>query len=103
MHFNAIFITEVGGFYLLDILGQAGSACLQPAMAKALCWGLVSKLLQVIFKEIQKVRMEAAGLENIWNGLAWVNELYLYAALDRFSASFMTANTSSIPSSSILW
>ena len=62
--FNAIFITEVSGFYL-HILGKAGGAPSQPAAIKALCWGLVTKLLWVIFKEVHKVRANAAGLENI--------------------------------------
>ncbi len=81
-HFkNAIFITEVGRFYL-DNLGKAGGAPPQPAAVKASCWGLVTKLLRVNFKEIHKVRGDAAGLKNIRNNPARVNGSYLYAALE---------------------
>ena len=71
----------VSGFYL-DILGKAGGAPPQPVAVKALCWGLVTKLLRVIFKEVHKVRADAAGLKNIRDDPARVNASYLYAALE---------------------
>jgi hypothetical protein len=40
------------------------------------------KLLRVLFKEIHKVRVEAAGLENIRDDVARVNGSFLYAALE---------------------
>ena len=89
MHFNSIFITKVCGFYL-DILGKAGSAPPQPAAVKALCWGLVTKLLQVIFKEIHKVQLVGAGLENICDDPAPVNGSYLYAALKSSGCSTLS-------------
>jgi hypothetical protein len=80
VHFSAIFITEIDGFYR-DILGKSGAPP-QPVAVKASCWGLVTKLLRVLFKEIHKVRVEAAGLENIRDDPARVNGSYLYAALE---------------------
>ena len=80
MHFSAIFITEVDGFYR-DILGKSGAPP-QSAASKASCWSLVTKLLRVLFKEIHKVRVEAAGLENIRNDAARVDGFFLYAALE---------------------
>ena len=80
MHFSAIFITEVDGFYR-DILGKSGAPP-QSATSKASCWSLVTKLLRVLFKEIHKVRVEAAGLENIRDDVARVNGSFLYAALE---------------------
>ncbi len=80
MHFSAIFITKIDGFYR-DILGKSGAPP-QPVAIKASCWGLVTKLLCVLFKEIHKVRVEAAGLKTIWDDPAWVNGSYLYAALE---------------------
>ena len=80
MHFSAIFITEVDGFYH-DILGKSGAPPLSAA-SKAPCWSLVTKLLRVLFKEIHKVRVEAAGLENICDDAARVNGSFLYAALE---------------------
>ena len=50
MHFSAIFVTEVDGFYR-DILGKSGAPP-QSAASKASCWSLVTKLLRVLFKEI---------------------------------------------------
>ena len=81
MHFNAIFITKVSGF-CLDILRRAEGAPPQPAAVKALCWGLVTTLLQVIFKEVHKVLADAAGLKNIQDDPARVNGLYLYTTLE---------------------
>jgi len=43
MHFSAIFITEVDGFYR-DILGKSGAPP-HSAASKASCWGLVTKIL----------------------------------------------------------
>jgi len=83
MHFSAIFIPEVDGFYG-DILGKSGAPP-QSAASKASCWSLVTKLLRVLFKEIHKVRVEAAGLENICNNTARVNGSFLYAALEELS------------------
>ena len=80
MHFSAIFITKVDSFYR-DILGKSGAAP-QSAASKASCWSLVTKLLRVLFKEIHKVRVEAAGLENIRNDAARVDGFFLYAALE---------------------
>ncbi len=80
MHFSAIFITEVDGFYR-DILGKSGAPP-QSAASKASCWSLVTKLLRVLFKEIHKVRVEAVGLENIRDDVARVNGSFLYAALE---------------------
>jgi len=80
MHFSAIFITEVDGFYR-DILGKSGPPP-QSAASKASCWSLVTKLLRVLFQEIHKVRVEAAGLENIHDNGARVNGSFLYAALE---------------------
>jgi hypothetical protein len=80
MHFSAIFITEVDGFYR-DILGKSGAPP-QSAASKASCWGLITKLLRVLFKEIHKVRVEVAGLENIRDDPARVNGSFLYAALE---------------------
>jgi hypothetical protein len=80
MHCSAIFITKVDGFYQ-DILGKIGAPP-QSAASKASCWCLVMKLLRVLFKEIHKVRVEAAGLENIRDDVARVNGSFLYAALE---------------------
>ena len=80
MHFSAIFITEVDGFYR-DILGKSGAPP-HSAVSKVSCWGLVTKLLRVLFKEIHKVRVEMAGLENIRDDAARVNGSFLYAALE---------------------
>jgi hypothetical protein len=80
MHVSAIFITEVDGFYR-DILGKSGAPP-QSAASKASCWSLVTKLLRVLFKEIHKVRVKAAGLENIRDDAARVNGSFLYAALE---------------------
>ena len=80
MHCSAIFITKVDGFYR-DILGKIGAPP-QSAASKASCWCLVMKLLRVLFKEIHKVRVEAAGLENIRDDVARVNGSFLYAALE---------------------
>jgi hypothetical protein len=52
------------------------------AAYKASCWSLVAKLLKVLFKEIHKVRVEAAGLKNICDNAARVNGSFLYAALE---------------------
>ena len=78
--FQSIFITEVDGFYR-DILGKSGPPP-QSAASKASCWSLVTKLLRVLFKEIHKVRVEAAGLKNIRDDAARVNGSFLYAALE---------------------
>jgi hypothetical protein len=81
MHFSAIFITEVVGFYR-DILGKSGAPP-QSAASKVSCWSLVTKLLRVLFKYIHKMRVEAVGLENdIRDDAAWVNGSSLYAALE---------------------
>ena len=80
MHSSAIFITEVNNFYR-DILGKSG-ALPQSAASKASCWSLVTKLLKVLFKEIHKVRVEAAGLKNIHDDAAWFNGSFLFAALE---------------------
>ncbi len=73
MHFSAIFYR--------DILGKSGAPP-QSAASKASCWSLVTKLLKVLFKEIHKVRVEAAGLKNIRDDAARVNGSFLYAALE---------------------
>jgi hypothetical protein len=80
MHFSAIFITKIDNFYR-DILGKSGVPP-QSAASKASCWSLVTKLLKVLFKEIHKVRVEAAGLENIRDDAARVNGSFLYTALE---------------------
>ena len=80
MHFSAIFIPEVGSFYR-DILGKSGAPP-HSAASKASCWVLVTKLLLVLFKEIHKVRVEVAGLEDIRDDPARVNGSFLYAALE---------------------
>ncbi len=80
MHFSAIFITEVDGFYH-DILGKSGAPP-QSAASKASCWSFVTKLLRVLFKEIHKVRVEAAEIENIRDDGARVNGTFLYVALE---------------------
>ena len=80
MHFSDIFITEVDGFYR-DILGKSGAPP-HSAASKASCWGLITKLLRVLFKEIHKVRVEMVGLKNIRDDAARVNGSFLYAALE---------------------
>ncbi len=80
MQFSAIFITEVYNFYC-NILGKSGVPP-QLGASKASCWSLVTKLLKVLFKEIHKVRVEAAGLENIRDDAVRVNGSFLYAALE---------------------
>ncbi len=81
MHFQAIFATEVTDYYQ-EILGKTGGLPLHDKEIKATCWALVTKLLQVIFQEVHKVRVFAADLGNIKDDTAWVNGLFLYAALE---------------------
>jgi hypothetical protein len=50
MHFQAIFITEVSGYYL-DILSKTGGVPSHTAEVKATCWALVTKLLRIQFKK----------------------------------------------------
>ena len=104
MHFNAIFITKVSGF-CLDILRRAEGAPPQPAAVKALCWGLVTKLLRVIFKEVHKVLADAAGLKNIQDDPARVNGLYLYTTLEELQVlwEFHKCKYRHIPSFTTLW
>jgi hypothetical protein len=64
MHFNAFFITKVSSFYL-DILGKAGGPPPFSTAVKASCWVLVTKLLRIMFKEIHRICMHVAGVENI--------------------------------------
>ena len=62
-------------------MGKSGAPP-QSAASKASCWSLVTKLFKVLFKEIHKVRVEAAGLENIRDNAARVNGSFVYAALE---------------------
>jgi hypothetical protein len=81
MHFRAIFVTEVTDYYQ-EILGKTGGSPPHDKEIKATCWALVTKLLKVIFQEVQKVRVFAADLGNIKDDTARVNRLFLYAALE---------------------
>ena len=80
VEFSAIFIIKVDNFYH-NILGKSGAPP-QSAASKASCWSLVTKLLKVLFKEIHKLQVEAAGLKNMCDDAARVNGSFLYAALE---------------------
>jgi hypothetical protein len=81
MLFWAIFATEVTDYYQ-EILGKTGGPPPHDKEIKTKCWALVTKLLKVIFQEVRKVRVFAADLGNVKDDTAWVNGLFLYAALE---------------------
>jgi hypothetical protein len=68
--------------YYQEILGKTGSLPPHDKEVKATCWALVTKLLKVIFREVHKVKVFVADLGNIKDDTAWVNGLFLYAALE---------------------
>ena len=74
---------EVADYYR-EILGKTGGPPPDDKEIKATCWALVTKLFTVIFQEVhpqgQSVR---CNLGNVNDDTAWVNGLFLYAALEK--------------------
>jgi hypothetical protein len=78
---SQLFITELTLYYE-EIVSKTGGDPPHSKEVKESCWGLVTKLLRTILKEVHKVRRFAAEAVSIGSDSLMTNGMFLYAALE---------------------